>query len=433
MRKLTLVCAILGLSMGFVACSDDDDSSSSDKVAVGGKCKVAAECQSNVCENGVCVAKATDADACKDKNEGDVCDKDSKKTCQKENDKLVCKDKPADADACKDKNEGDVCDKDSKKTCQKENDKLVCKDKPADADACKDKNEGDVCDKDSKKTCQKENDKLVCKDKPADADACKKDEDCTGEFNLCHVEVNKCYKLRAGYKQTCGSGDKANVLYAGQRTYKDGSEETVVEVVCSDDTPICSPTLLKCVANDVEELECSTHEDCKNKGNKTYCDTATHACVEPPQTSDECDEDIKPCTEENKTCVAGKCLAKVAANDPCGDDFVERCNSLKAMFVCDNKKVVRKDVAPGFVCVYSPEGKASSVEPCSAPLEADDVQYSDCDVNTNTAYNYICKSDYYKVNLFAFESTIVCGNDKVCKSEKKTDSGIPASCEPKAN
>ncbi len=398
MRKLTLVCAILGLSMGFVACSDDDDSSSSDKVAVGGKCKVAAECQSNVCENGVCVAKATDANACKDKKEGDVCDKDSKKTCQKENDKLVCKDKPADA-----------------------------------ADACKDKNEGDVCDKDGNKTCQKENDKLVCKDKPADADACKKDEDCTGEFNLCHVEVNKCYKLRAGYKQTCGSGDKANVLYAGQRTYKDGSEETVVEVVCSDDTPICSPTLLKCVANDVEELECSTHEDCKNKGNKTYCDTATHACVEPPQTSDECDEDIKPCTEENKTCVAGKCLAKVAANDPCGDDFVERCNSLKAMFVCDNKKVVRKDVAPGFVCVYSPEGKASSVEPCSAPLEADDVQYSDCDVNTNTAYNYICKSDYYKVNLFAFESTIVCGNDKVCKSEKKTDSGIPASCEPKAN
>ena len=362
MRKLTLVCAILGLSMGFVACSDDDDSSSSDKVAVGGKCKVAAECQSNVCENGVCVAKATDANACKDKKEGDVCDKDSKKTCQKENDKLVCK------------------------------------------------------------------------DKPADADACKKDEDCTGEFNLCHVEVNKCYKLRAGYKQTCGSGDKANVLYAGQRTYKDGSEETVVEVVCSDDTPICSPTLLKCVANDVEELECSTHEDCKNKGNKTYCDTATHACVEPPQTSDECDEEIKPCTEENKTCVAGKCLAKVAANDPCGDDFVERCDDkLKAMFICDKKKVVRKDVAPGFVCVYSPEGKASSVEPCSAPLEADDVQYSDCDVNTNTAYNYICKSDYYKVNLFAFESTIVCGNDKVCKSEKKTDSGIPASCEPKAN
>ena len=435
MRKLTLVCAILGLSMGFVACSDDDDSSSSDKVAVGGKCKVAAECQSNVCENGVCVAKATDANACKDKKEGDVCDKDSKKTCQKENDKLVCKDKPADAaDACKDKNEGDVCDKDGNKTCQKENDKLVCKDKPADADACKDKNEGDVCDKDGNKTCQKENDKLVCKDKPADADACKKDEDCTGEFNLCHVEVNKCYKLRAGYKQTCGSGDKANVLYAGQRTYKDGSEETVVEVVCSDDTPICSPTLLKCVANDVEELECSTHEDCKNKGNKTYCDTATHACVEPPQTSDECDEEIKPCTEENKTCVAGKCLAKVAANDPCGDDFVERCDDkLKAMFICDKKKVVRKDVAPGFVCVYSPEGKASSVEPCSAPLEADDVQYSDCDVNTNTAYNYICKSDYYKVNLFAFESTIVCGNDKVCKSEKKTDSGIPASCEPKAN
>ena len=440
MRKLTLVCAILGLSMGFVACSDDDDSSSSDKVAVGGKCKVATECQSNVCENGVCVAKATDADACKDKKDGDVCDKDSKKTCQKENDKLVCKDKPADAvDPCKDKNDGDVCDKDGNKTCQKENDKLVCKDKPAggeaDADACKDKNDGDSCSDDGQKTCQNENDKLVCKDKPAgsEADACENDEDCTGEFGLCHVEVNKCYKLRAGYTQTCGSGDKANVLYAGQRTYKDGSEETVVEVVCSGDTPICSPTLLKCVANDGEELECSTHEDCKNKGTKTYCDTETHACVEPPQTSDECDEDIKPCTEENKTCVAGKCLAKVAANEACGDDFVERCDSLKAMFICDKKKVVRKDVAKGSVCVYSPEGKASSVEQCKAPLKANDVQYSDCDLKTNTAYNYICKQDYYKVDLFAFESTIACGSDKVCKSENKTDSGIPASCVQKAN
>ena len=259
MRKLTLVCAILGLSMGFVACSDDDNSSSSDKVAVGGKCKVAAECQSNVCENGVCVAKATDADACKDKNEGDVCDKDSKKTCQKENDKLVCKDKPADADACKDKNEGDVCDKDSKKTCQKENDKLVCKDKPADAaDACKDKNEGDVCDKDGNKTCQKENDKLVCKDKPAgsDTDACKD----KNEGDVCDKDSKKtCQKEND--KLVC----KDKPADADACKDKNEGDKCGEGMICDAQK--------KCVA---DLRECLKDEDCSAAFPK--CDTEANLC-----------------------------------------------------------------------------------------------------------------------------------------------------------
>ena len=299
MRKLTLVCAILGLSMGFVACSDDDDSSSSDKVAVGGKCKVAAECQSNVCENGVCVAKATDADACKDKNEGDVCDKDSKKTCQKENDKLVCKDKPADAaDACKDKNEGDVCDKDGNKTCQKENDKLVCKDKPADADACKDKNEGDKCGEgmicDAQKKCV------------ADLRECLKDEDCSAAFPKCDTEANLCYKVNADYQINCSNAGDKKTAYMAEWIYKDDSKESkIISEECTGEKSDCKEGVGCAVPTTAQERECYYQEDCQNKGERTLCGP-DYMCIKP-----ECSTE-SPCTDSTKECKDGLCVSKSA-------------------------------------------------------------------------------------------------------------------------
>ena len=298
MRKLTLVCAILGLSMGFVACSDDDNSSSSDKVAVGGKCKVAAECQSNVCENGVCVAKATDADACKDKNEGDVCDKDSKKTCQKENDKLVCKDKPADADACKDKNEGDVCDKDGNKTCQKENDKLVCKDKPADADACKDKNEGDKCGEgmicDAQKKCV------------ADLRECSKDEDCSTTFPKCDTEANLCYKVNADYQINCSNADGKKTAYMAEWIYKDNSKESkIISEECTGEKSDCKEGVGCAVPTTAQERECYYQEDCQDKGERTLCGP-DYMCIKP-----ECSTE-SPCTDNTKQCQDGLCVPKSA-------------------------------------------------------------------------------------------------------------------------
>ena len=299
MRKLTLVCAILGLSMGFVACSDDDDSSSSDKVAVGGKCKVAAECQSNVCENGVCVAKATDANACKDKKEGDVCDKDSKKTCQKENDKLVCKDKPADAaDACKDKNEGDVCDKDGNKTCQKENDKLVCKDKPADADACKDKNEGDKCGEgmicDAQKKCV------------ADLRECLKDEDCSAAFPKCDTEANLCYKVNADYQINCSNAGDKKTAYMAEWIYKDDSKESkIISEECTGEKSDCKEGVGCAVPTTAQERECYYQEDCQNKGERTLCGP-DYMCIKP-----ECST-ASPCTDSTKECKDGLCVSKSA-------------------------------------------------------------------------------------------------------------------------
>lgn len=264
MRKLTLVCAILGLSMGFVACSDDDDSSSSDKVAVGGKCKVAAECQSNVCENGVCVAKATDADACKDKNEGDVCDKDGNKTCQKENDKLVCKDKPAgsDADACKDKNEGDKC------------------------------GEGMICD--AQKKCV------------ADLRECSKDEDCSAAFPKCDTEANLCYKVNADYQIICSNADGKKTAYTAEWIYKDDSKESkIISEECTGEKSDCKEGVGCAVPTTAQERECLYHENCKNNGTKTVCGN-DRMCIEP-----ECSTE-SPCTDNTKQCQDGLCVPKSA-------------------------------------------------------------------------------------------------------------------------
>ena len=264
MRKLTLVCAILGLSMGFVACSDDDDSSSSDKVAVGGKCKVAAECQSNVCENGVCVAKATDANACKDKKEGDVCDKDSKKTCQKENDKLVCKDKPAgsDADACKDKNEGDKC------------------------------GEGMICD--AQKKCV------------ADLRECSKDEDCSAAFPKCDTEANLCYKVNADYQINCSNAGDKKTAYMAEWIYKDDSKESkIISEECTGEKSDCKEGVGCAVPTTAQERECYYQEDCQNKGERTLCGP-DYMCIKP-----ECSTE-SPCTDSTKECKDGLCVSKSA-------------------------------------------------------------------------------------------------------------------------
>ena len=260
MRKLTLVCAILGLSMGFVACSDDDDSSSSDKVAVGGKCKVAAECQSNVCENNVCVAKATDADACKNKKDGDVCDKDSKKTCQKENDKLVCKDKLADADACKDKKDGDKC------------------------------GEGMICN--AQKKCV------------ADLRECSKDEDCSAAFPKCDTEANLCYKVNTDYQIKCENKDGKVTAYTAEWIYKDASKmSNILSEECKGEKSDCKEGVGCAVPTTAEERDCLEHNDCKNNGTKTVCGLA-YKCIEP-----ECSTD-SPCTDSTKECKDGLCVSK---------------------------------------------------------------------------------------------------------------------------
>lgn len=89
-RFILVASLVLGLGLGFQACSDDDDSSGEAKT----ECKVDTDCKDKakpVCTAGKCVAETpTDTNACKDKTEGADCGEG--KTCQKgADDKLECK------------------------------------------------------------------------------------------------------------------------------------------------------------------------------------------------------------------------------------------------------------------------------------------------------------------------------------------------------
>ena len=99
-RFILAASLVLGLGLGFQACSDDDDSSDEAKT----ECKVNTDCKDKakpVCTAGKCVAETpTDTNACKDKTEGADCGEG--KTCQKgADDKLECKAKTTGGDTTK--------------------------------------------------------------------------------------------------------------------------------------------------------------------------------------------------------------------------------------------------------------------------------------------------------------------------------------------
>ena len=99
-RFILAASLVLGLGLGFQACSDDDDSSDEAKT----ECKVNTDCKDKakpVCTAGKCVAETpTDTNACKDKAEGADCGEG--KTCQKgADDKLECKAKTTGGDTTK--------------------------------------------------------------------------------------------------------------------------------------------------------------------------------------------------------------------------------------------------------------------------------------------------------------------------------------------
>ena len=99
-RFILAASLVLGLGLGFQACSDDDDSSDEAKT----ECKVNTDCKDKakpVCTAGKCVAETpTDTNARKDNTEGADCGEG--KTCQKgADDKLECKAKTTGGDTTK--------------------------------------------------------------------------------------------------------------------------------------------------------------------------------------------------------------------------------------------------------------------------------------------------------------------------------------------
>ena len=211
-RFILAASLVLGLGLGFQACSDDDDSSDEAKT----ECKVSTDCKDKakpVCTAGKCVAETpTDTNACKDKTEGAACGEG--KTCQKgADDKLECKANATDTNACKDKTEGADCGEG--KTCQKgADDKLECKAKTTGGDTTKECYKSINCS----------TDKPICSEgkciAAADAKACTKTEEC-GADQFCKdgkcedkAKPATCRNKALDDKEICDIDKSGNAIFA---------------------------------------------------------------------------------------------------------------------------------------------------------------------------------------------------------------------------
>ena len=257
MRKLVLICAILGLSFGFVACGDDDGGSNSSKAANGDKCSVNEDCQSGLCKDKVCAAK-DDGNDDKAAN-GERCDVNE--DCQSG----LCKDKVC---AAKDDGNDDKAanGEDVNEDCQ--------------SGLCKDK---------------------VCAANDGGNDAC--DKTCSGDFPECDAETKSCYKVNEDYAIICENKDGVKTAYIEEWIYEDTSiESKYVSEVCTGETSDCKEGIGCTVPTTNEEKECYTHEDCEDNAPKTVCGPE-YKCVEPEcQTNADCKDETKP------TCDAGLCM-----------------------------------------------------------------------------------------------------------------------------
>lgn len=273
MKKFALICALLGVTCGFAACSSDDDDSA-DKKSNGASCSAAEECKSGICTDGKCAAASSD-----DK-------KDDGADCAK-------------AEECK----SGVCT-DGKCVAASEE------------DPCKDKNEGDECAENS--YCIEGVCTLV--------EGCKSDDDCTSEYPTCDTEKELCYKADTETKPSCSTEGGGNKLLKDHIIYSDGSVDHT-EVVCEGDTPVCDATAVDCVADKI----CTLDTDCKDSA-APYC--VNGQCVAQPDpcaavtcTEGTCDRGI---------CVTEAMLALDNTDHCSSSEFVNFCNGDKYVQCVDD-------------------------------------------------------------------------------------------------
>lgn len=197
-RFILAASLVLGLGLGFQACSDDDDSSDEAKT----ECKVSTDCKDKtkpVCTAGKCVAETpTDTNACKDKTEGADCGEG--KTCQKgTGDKLECKAKAtggSDGAKCTRKNGNKDCSGDTP-VCLLETGKDEGKCIAAETKECiKSAN----CNDATKPICS--DNKCVAE---SEATACAETDPKCAEGKFCNKN-NKCEDTGKPGIATCGDG-----------------------------------------------------------------------------------------------------------------------------------------------------------------------------------------------------------------------------------
>ena len=474
MKKLSISLLIALMGLGFVSCSDDDDSSAGKN---GDKCTQNSDCASNYCESGKCApAKAADGSKCKVDSDcvSNLCQKE---TCvAQKNDKRDVGQECESNDDCK------------SNKCDETTHKCVAAEPELKADGA-DCSKNDEC---KSNKCDETTHKCVADttepDKKADGEDCTKNDEC--KSNKCDETTHKCVAAEPELKADgadCSAADecKSNKCEAGkcvaattEPTKKaDGETCTAhdecnssichkgtcgVPATCSvSDEDYCAGNIY--VHCDVDlttggEAEneptfvvnsCGQSKACVVSGTNKGC---FETCTEAGKTKTACDtennttEDNHPkelvsyqCTQvddklvfvvgETRDCgnalcdtFTNSCSGEAAVGVKCQDD--NQCNSSycekaadAAQGVCADKKAADAACTRDSACQsgYCKE----STHKCTARVENDAA----CDVNADCTSRYCSKTGDATKGKCAAKPSGLDDNGAACTDSAKCSSG----------
>ncbi len=432
MKKLSISLLIALMGLGFVSCSDDDDSSAGKN---GDKCTQNSDCASNYCESGKCApAKAADGSKCKVDSDcvSNLCQQE---TCvAQKNDKRDEGQECESNDDCK----SNKCDETTHKCVAAESEKKADGADCTAADECK----SNKCE--AGKCVAAESEKKAdgadctaadeCKSNKCEAGKCVADtteKKADGADCADHDECNSsiCHQGKCGLPSTCSVSDEdycaGNIYVHCDVDLTTGgeaeNEPTFVVNACGQSKA--------CVVSGTDK---GCFETCTKAGeSKTECDKENNTTEDnhPKElVSYQCtqvDDKLVFVVDETKDCgnalcdtFTNSCSGEAAVGVKCQDD--NQCKSSycdkaadATQGVCADKKAADAECTRDSACQsgYCKE----STHKCTAKAEND----ADCDVNADCTSNYCSKTGDAAKGKCAAKPSGYDENGKAC-----TDSAI---------
>ena len=432
MKKLSISLLIALMGLGFVSCSDDDDSSAGKN---GDKCTQNSDCASNYCESGKCApAKAADGSKCKVDSDcvSNLCQQE---TCvAQKNDKRDEGQECESNDDCK----SNKCDETTHKCVAAESEKKADGADCTAADECK----SNKCE--AGKCVAAESEKKAdgadctaadeCKSNKCEAGKCvaaESEKKADGADCAAHDECNSsiCHQGKCGLPSTCSVSDEdycaGNIYVHCDVDLTTGgeaeNEPTFVVNACGQSKA--------CVVSGTDK---GCFETCTKAGeSKTECDKENNTTEDnhPKElVSYQCtqvDDKLVFVVDETKDCgnalcdtFTNSCSGEAAVGVKCQDD--NQCKSSycdkaadATQGVCADKKAADAECTRDSACQsgYCKE----STHKCTAKAEND----ADCDVNADCTSNYCSKTGDAAKGKCAAKPSGYDENGKAC-----TDSAI---------
>ena len=432
MKKLSISLLIALMGLGFVSCSDDDDSSAGKN---GDKCTQNSDCASNYCESGKCApAKAADGSKCK-------VDSDCvSNLCQQETCVAQKNDKRDDGQECESNDEckSNKCDETTHKCVAAESEKKADGADCTAADECK----SNKCE--AGKCVAAESEKKAdgadctaadeCKSNKCEAGKCvaaESEKKADGADCAAHDECNSsiCHQGKCGLPSTCSVSDEdycaGNIYVHCDVDLTTGgeaeNEPTFVVNACGQSKA--------CVVSGTNK---GCFETCTKAGeSKTECDKENNTTEDnhPKElVSYQCtqvDDKLVFVVDKTRDCgnalcdtFTNSCSGEAAVGVKCQDD--NQCKSSycdkaadATQGVCADKKAADAECTRDSACQsgYCKE----STHKCTAKAEND----ADCDVNADCTSNYCSKTGDAAKGKCAAKPSGYDENGKAC-----TDSAI---------